>query len=81
MIHGDTSTPRGYLDHYVLAHGGVRPTAKRLGIEYAVLLRIVNGRAGITRTLALRMARVDPLLDAGKLALVGPVDRDEVDQK
>ena len=74
MIHGDTSTPRGYWDHYVLAHGGIVGAAKRLGIPYSTIYAIATGKSGITRGMALRMARADPLLDAGKLALVGPVD-------
>ena len=81
MLHGDISTPRAYFEHYLLQHGGPAGVAKRLGIPYKALLKAANGHSGITRNMALRMARVDPLLDAGKLALVGPVDRDEVDQK
>ena len=63
-------TPRDYWNHYVEQHGGPTGVAARLAIPYSTIAGVCNGSRGIGRRLALRMASVDPMLDAGKLALV-----------
>lgn len=67
------TNPRDYWNHYVEQNGGPVGVAARLGIPYSTIAGVCNGSRGIGRRLALRMASADPLLDAGKLALVDSI--------
>ena len=69
--------PRTYWNRYVDQHGGVGPTAARLGVPYSTIAGVSNGSRGVGRKLAARMAAADPLLDAGRLALIGPAPNRE----
>ena len=68
--------PRDYWSHYVEQNGGPVGVSERLAIPYSTVACICNGSRGIGRALAHRMAKADPMLDAGRLALVGPVRAD-----
>lgn len=70
------SDPRAYWAHYVEQNGGPTGVAARLGIPYSTIAAVCNGNRGIGRKLAVRMAKADPLLDAGRLALVGSIPCD-----
>lgn len=64
------TSPRDYWNHYVEQNGGPTKVAAKLGIPYSTIAAVSNGSRGIGRRLAIRIATSDPILDAGKLALV-----------
>ena len=72
MMRNEYSTPRAYWDAYVSENGGAKGVSDKLGIPYSTIAGICNGNRGIGRGLAERMARKDPLLDAGRLVWVTP---------
>jgi hypothetical protein len=63
--------PRAYWATYVEQNGGAVRVAARLAIPYSTVAAVCNGSRGIGRRLAVRMAKADPMLDPGRLALVG----------
>lgn len=67
------TNPRDYWTAYVEQNGGPVGVSKRLSIPYSTIAAVCNGSRGIGRRMALRMASADPLLDAGKLALVDSI--------
>lgn len=66
--------PRSYWQDYVTRSGGLTAAAAKLGIPYATLAAVSNGRRGIGRRLAQQMASVDPTLDASVLVWVRPTE-------
>jgi hypothetical protein len=68
------TNPRDYWNTYVEQNGGPIGVATRLSIPYSTIACVCNGTRGIGRRLAIRMATADPMLDAGKLALVHPIE-------
>lgn len=48
---------REYISSYVDKNGGLRPTAKKLGIPYSSLAAIINGYRGIGKNMALRITK------------------------
>lgn len=65
-----THTPRDYWQHYVERVGGPAKVAEHLGIPYPTVAAVCNGRRGIGKKLAHRMAAADPLLDESVLIWV-----------
>lgn len=66
-------TPREYWNIYVEKCGGIPAMAKNYGLNYSTLAGIHSGARGCGRKLASNIKRVDPLADAGMLAMVGPI--------
>ena len=61
---------RTYFHAYVEQCGGVPQTALRLAIPYPTIAAIANGGRGISKAMADRMVKADPLLDKNRLVWV-----------
>lgn len=64
---------RPYWNHYVETNGGPVGVAAKLDIPYSTIAGVCNGSRGIGHSLASRMAKADPILDANKLVWVRPI--------
>lgn len=63
-------TPRQYWNSYVKKLGRPARVAEHLGIPFPTIAAVCNGRRGIGRSLATRMAAADPSLDESVLVWV-----------
>lgn len=67
---------RDYWNHYVEQVGGPAAVSAKLDVAYSTIAGICNGSRGIGHRLAERLAKADPLLDAGKLVWVRAIKDD-----